>query len=167
VGPLLGRFKGEDGERFHLLLMSEVTASGFEPRRWLDLLVRRREEQGFLRGPAFVDSGGVLVSSGIYETLILATLTDHQAWEAVHVREGFRLFDRVKIDETYGIFRSFKRGAITRAQEAKVPQAEVEFMGQWRSVEQAAGRKPSRSIREHYTELSQLLVTRLSFSKAL
>jgi hypothetical protein len=40
VAPLLGRFKGEDGERYHLLLMAEVTSSGLEPRWILDYLVK-------------------------------------------------------------------------------------------------------------------------------
>jgi hypothetical protein len=167
VAPLLGRFKGEDGERYHLLLMASVTASGLEPRRMLQLLMERREEQGFLHGPAFVDNQGVEVSSGRYEALILGSLLDHQQWEREQQVDIEKLFDGVEIEEVYGISRSFKRGAITRAQEAGVRQPEVEFMGRWRTVEQAAGRKPGRSVREHYTELVQMLDARLRFSKAL
>jgi hypothetical protein len=78
-----------------------------------------------------------------------------------------KLFEGVDIENVYGIYRSFKRGAITRAQEAGVPQTEVELMGRWRKAEQAAGRKPGGSIREHYTELVQLVGARVRFSKAL
>jgi hypothetical protein len=167
VAPLLGRFKGEDGERYHLLLMASVTASGLEPRRMLQLLMERQEEQGFLHSPAFVDNQGVEVSSGRYEALILGSLLDHQQWEREQQVDIEKLFDGVEIEEVYGISRSFKRGAITRAQEAGVRQPEVEFMGRWRTVEQAAGRKPGRLVREHYTELVQMLDARLRFSKAL
>ena len=38
VVPLLGRFKGEDYQRYHILLTPNRTTSGFEPRKWLELL---------------------------------------------------------------------------------------------------------------------------------
>jgi hypothetical protein len=76
----------------------------------------------------------------------------------------WRVFD---IDERYGMFRSFKRGAITRAQVAGVSEADVNGAGQWRRVEVAEGRQAGGSMREHYTELVQLLDARLSFSRAL
>jgi hypothetical protein len=81
VAPLLGRFKGGDGERYHLLLMVSEIASGLEPRRWIDLLVLCQERQGFFQGPAFVDSQGEEIRLGKYEALILGVLQDHQHWE--------------------------------------------------------------------------------------
>jgi hypothetical protein len=147
--------------------MSSVTASGLEPRKFIEMLVDRQEEQGFLQGPAFVDPQGNEISSGRYEAVILGVLHDHKLWEAEQEEGCEKLFEDVDIDEVYGVFRSFKRGAITRAQEAGVDQSHVEFMGRWRKIEQAAGRKPGRSIREHYTELAQMLDARLRFSKAL
>lgn len=147
--------------------MASVTSSGLQPRKLIELLVERREEQGFLNGPAFIDSQGNEIKSGKYEALILGVLQDHKQWEAELEGDHERIFEGVEIAEVYGITRSFKRGAITRAQEAGVNQSDVEFMGQWRTVEQAAGRKPGRSIREHYTELVQMLDARLRFSKAL
>ena len=167
VAPLLGRFKGEDGERYHLLLMASVTASGLQPRKFIELLVERREEQGFYQGPAFIDQEGNEANSGGYEAIILGVLHDHKLWEDGQEEDSEKLFEGVEIDEVYGVFRSFKRGAITRAQEAEVRQSDVEFMGRWRKIEQAAGRKPGRSIREHYTELAQMMDARLRFSKAL
>jgi hypothetical protein len=58
AAPLvMGRFKGRDGERLHLLYGS------CDPVRNQDkgisgVLVIRREEQGFLYGPTFCDSAG-------------------------------------------------------------------------------------------------------------
>lgn len=167
VTPLLGRFKGEDGERYHLLVMPEITSSGLRPREPLDLLLTRREAQGFFHGPLFSDQLGKQVAPGKYEAIILGVLKEHQELEAQTVGDAEKLFEGVDIEEKYGIYRSFKRGAITRAQEAGVSQPDVEFMGRWRTVEQAAGRRPCRSIREHYTEISQLLRSRLRFGKAL
>eukprot|EP00957_Ditylum_brightwellii_P141369 10771484-Ditylum_brightwellii.AAC.1 len=36
VIPLLGEFKGERGEQWHLLLLSDVTSSGFKPQLWTE-----------------------------------------------------------------------------------------------------------------------------------
>jgi hypothetical protein len=155
------------GEQYNQLLMASETTSGLERRCLIELLVDRREEQGFLNGPAFVDNLGNEIKSGRYEAIILGVLQDHKQWEDERDGDHESILEGVDIDEVYGVSRSFKRGAITRAQEAGVGQPEVEFMGRWRSVEQAAGRKPGRSIREHYTELAQMLDARLRFSKAL
>jgi hypothetical protein len=114
-----------------------------------------------------VDGQGREISSGIYEALILGVLQDHQRWEEEQREDYEGIFIGVEIAEVYGISCSFKRGAITRAQEAGVSQPDVDFMGRWRMVERAAGRKPGRSMREHYTELVQMLDARLRFSKAL
>jgi hypothetical protein len=128
--------------------MASVTVSGLEPRRMLQLLMEGWEEQGFLHGPAFVKNQGDKVSSGRYEAIILGSLLDHQEWEREQQDKVEKLFDGVDIKEVYRISWSFKQGAITRAQEAGVRQPEVEFMGQWRTVEQAAGRKPGWPVGE-------------------
>jgi hypothetical protein len=168
VAPLLGRFKGQDGERLHFLFMVPITSSGIKTRCYLEWLVRRREEQGLFHGPAFCDHKGREIESGVYEDLILGVLHEHQVWEKkTQSWNDHRLLDGVDIDERYGIFRSFKRGAITRAQEAGVSEADVNRAGQWRKVEAAKGRHAGGSMREHYTELVQLLDARLRFSRAL
>jgi hypothetical protein len=167
VAPLLGRFKGRDGERLHLLFMVPVTHSGIKVRCYLEWLVARRLEQGLLRGPAFCDQSGKEIGSGLYEDLILGVLHDLQDWEMAQASNDHKLLEGVDIDERYGIFRSFKRGAITRAQEAGVSDSDVNRVGQWRKVEVAKGRQAGGSMREHYTELVQLLDARLRFSRAL
>jgi hypothetical protein len=167
VAPLTGRFKGQDGERQHLLFMVPVTHSGIKTREYFEWLVARRVEQGFFHGPAFCDHDGKEIGSGIYEGLILETLLEHQEWETLQGPQVHKLLEGIDIEERYGIFRSFKRGAITRAQEAGVREADVNRVGQWRKVEKAQGRQVSGSMREHYTELVQMLDARLRFSRAL
>jgi hypothetical protein len=117
VAPLLGRFKGRDGEQLHLLFMVPVIHSGIKVRCYLEWLVARRLEQGLLRGPAFCDQSGKEIGSGLYEDLILGVLHALQDWEMAQASNDHKLLEGVDIDERYGIFRSFKRGAITQAQE--------------------------------------------------
>jgi hypothetical protein len=86
------------------------------PATILEWLLIRREERSFFNGPAFCDSARKDIDSGVYEGLILEALHDHQHWEISQTSEDHKLLDGIDIDERYGIFRSFKRGAITRAQ---------------------------------------------------
>lgn len=78
-----------------------------------------------------------------------------------------RVLEGIDVDEQYGISRSFKRGVFTRAQEAGVSEADVSRMGRWRRVEHAAGRNVGGSMREHFSELVQMIDARLRFSWAL
>ena len=54
VVPLLGRFKNEVGERFHLILLASTTRSGLTPRMWLEALVRVQEDEGRIQGPSIL-----------------------------------------------------------------------------------------------------------------
>jgi hypothetical protein len=38
--PLLGRFKNEDGEKWHIMVAVNKTDSGIDVRRWIERLVR-------------------------------------------------------------------------------------------------------------------------------
>jgi hypothetical protein len=71
TAPLLGRFKGEDGEKYHLLFMPPVTASGLECRVWMERLVDQRTKEGRFRGPALCGVEGNVLNSGILETFVL------------------------------------------------------------------------------------------------
>jgi hypothetical protein len=60
--PLLGRFKSEEGKRFHLLLSVPVTGSGIQLQNWLERLIQVGEEKGRASGPAFADKSGDVAS---------------------------------------------------------------------------------------------------------
>ena len=44
--PSLGRFKGEEGEKWHLMMSASHTKSGFEVRKWVHRLVQILEHEG-------------------------------------------------------------------------------------------------------------------------
>jgi hypothetical protein len=65
-----------------------------------------------------------------------------------------KLLEGLVIDERYGIFRSFRRGAIIRAQEVGgVSDSDVNQVGQWRNVEVAKGRQAGWSMRRRVGRL--------------
>ena len=48
--PLLGRFKGETGERYHLTPLAAVTKSGIQVKFWVKLLMAMHVNMGRDRG---------------------------------------------------------------------------------------------------------------------
>ena len=63
VIPLLGRFKGEDGGRLHLMLVSPYTDSGFEVRKWTEAVITLLSGDGNLSGPVMCDKEGMMMAS--------------------------------------------------------------------------------------------------------
>jgi hypothetical protein len=58
-------------------------------------------------------------------------VTDGRYWVGTNPTTGGGIvLEGIDIDERYGIFRPFKRGAITRAQEAGVSESDVNRVGQ-------------------------------------
>ena len=80
---------------------------------------------------------------------------------------GELISDEIEIAEKYSIFRSFRRGATTRAREMDLPDGVVEVNNRWRKVERNQGSKPKLSMVDLYTDIDQALLTRLRFSQAM
>ena len=161
IVPLRGRFKGETGELFHLLVLSSVTRSSLAPRRWIEALVQIRKRQGLTSGPAFCDNAGNLIKSKIYEVIIL------DAIELIQIRKPSLVGTEVKVHEEYGISRSFRRGATTTARNAGVSDGDVTLINRWRTVESAKGRKPNQRMIDHYSEIRLMIPSLIRFSRAL
>ena len=64
VITLLGRFKNEWGERWHIMLAVGRTASGLEVRRWLEMFLVLMLSEGRYEGPAICEENGDVISSG-------------------------------------------------------------------------------------------------------
>ena len=66
VVPLLGKFKGEEYRRYHILLAPNITDSCFEPRLWLKWLVDAKKAQGIFVGSAFSDEEGYMNNQRLF-----------------------------------------------------------------------------------------------------
>ena len=73
----------------------------------------------------------------------------------------------VVVTEAYNVYRSFRRGATTRAREAKVPKDVIKVNNRWSKVERKSGGMPRMSMANLYTKIRQALATKLCFSKSL
>lgn len=158
---LLGKFKSEKLGRCHLLPLSAETATGLKPRVWVGRALEILKRMGHTHGPVFRLPDGSRARAGSYEERWMDRLLEIQ-----HTKP--QLIDAsLDVIEEYGIYRSFRRGATTHAQNQKVPAEVVDANNRWRRFERAGTRKPKLPMRELYTEVLQLLPTLLQFSAAL
>ena len=161
VIPLLGRFKGETGERYHLTPLASVTDSGLKIRFWVESLVEVREKQGRFHGPAFCkDDTGKPARARDYELYIMDALAEIQSDYPELIGPEIDVYEDV------GVSRTLRRTAATRAQEAGVSSPDIDRMNRWRSIENAAGRNANLRMRDHYADIRLLGKGLLRFSQA-
>jgi hypothetical protein len=161
IVPLLGRFKNEYGERYHLTPLTWETASGLPLGTWVSRLVQLKVSQSLVRGPAFSNRRGQPLDSRWLELEILDRL------HAIQGSNPDLIAADMNVHEDYEISRSFKRGATTEARNRGVKPNDIDVMNRWRKLENAQGRKPRHRMQDHYSDIRQMVPTLLRFSQAL
>jgi len=158
---LLGRFKGETGDRYHLAPLAAQTSSGIPIKKWVTRLVEVHERRGYLRGPLFGDRTGQVMRPKIIELEIMDKLQ--------RIKNTCRgiIPEDVDIYEDFGISRSFRRGSTSTARTRGVDDKTVTLINRWRSFEQARGRRPAMSMKDHYSDIQILLPELIKYSLAL
>jgi hypothetical protein len=120
-----------------------------------------RERQGLFNGPAFCNQNGEVIQMSEYEEVFYTFLHEIQEQRPDLIGPD------VDVEQIYGFYRSFRRGATTRAREQGVTEPDIDLINCWRKLEKAHGMQPSMPMRDHYTEVVQLKSSRLRFSKPL
>jgi hypothetical protein len=99
--PLLGRFKTEEGEQYHLTPLAYQTNSGIKIGSWVEHLVEVKDRHRQSHGSAFSNRWGKVLNSHWLEMEILDRLQEIQ-------NRGDDLIPKeVNVHEDYGIARSF------------------------------------------------------------
>jgi hypothetical protein len=161
IVPLLGRYKGEQHTRYHLMPLAATTDSGLRVREWLTRLVQVREKQGLVRGPAFGDRKGGILSPGQVE----GQLMDHL--QMVKETQAEIIPADVDCHKHFGISRSFRRGATSTERAQGIKDKYVQLINRWRKFEDARGRQPNLPMVEHYSDVQQLVPELVKFSQGL
>ena len=161
VIALLGRFKGETGEAYHLLCLVDVTSHGLEPRKWVGRLLNELEKIGITTGPLLRDDLGNKMYASAFEQKFFERL------EQVRGIKPHLLASVDEIEEEFGVSRSFRRGATSEAVNSGLPPEVIDANNRWRKVHQAGANMPTLVMREHYTDVRLTLQQRLRFSRAL
>ena len=161
VIPLLGRFKNEDGERWHIMVSVSVTESKFQVRSWIEKLekILREEQRGL--GPAFCDSNGdMLKYSWVDERFV-------EEVKRVQVSHPNLIDAGTDVGEHFSIFRSIRKGSTARVTDMKVDPLAVDLHNRWRTLENRGGSKATKSMQDYYSDLRLTINTRLTYSQAL
>ena len=163
VIPLMGRFKQETGERNLIMVLANETKSGLRIRKWVDLLtgLLKAEGKGKDVGPALCNSNGYMLERWIINGEL------HSALEKIQSNYEMMIPRSMNVDERYNIYRSFRRGATTRAKEQGVDEPTIEMNNRWRKWQNKQGSLPNLPMTQLYVEITQALASKLRFSSSL
>ena len=161
VIPLLGRFKNEEGERWHVMPSVSVTRSGFQVRHWVERLVNvlKLEKHGL--GPAFCNVDGEMLKYGWIDERFVEEL------QKVQKTHSHLIDASIEVDENFSIFRSIRKGSTARAVDMKVDQLTIDLHNRWRTLENRGGSKSTKSMQDYYSDLRLTINARLAYSRAL
>jgi hypothetical protein len=155
VIALLGKIKGESGDRAHLLPCVPIASSGIEVKALVSQLMDLKRTQGFIDGPAISDMyGKVLFHRALNDSLleILEELFDtHCELFPASVPDKENSRKRVQV------YQTLRRMSNTRVLEQKVGQSDIDIVNRWKALERADGNRPHRPMRQHYAELELLI----------
>ena len=158
--PLRGRFKGETGERNHMMVVAYETASGIKTGMWVERFLScfkevGRTETGFL----FSSYKKRARKIGDYNGQFVERLEEILGQRPDLFPPG------TNIAEDYSLVRSLRRGSTTLATIRQIRTEVIDMNNRWRKVEAAMGRAPSLPMRQLYSEIMHMLAVRLEYSK--
>ena len=161
--PLLGRFKSEVGEQRHVMVMVNVSKSGLKFREWMERLAALLKAEGReeVAGPAFCHKNGDMIMSYQMNEIL------HAVIEELAVLRPDLFLNRTDVASAYGISRSFRRGANSRATEEGVKKEYRDLINRWSSFELKKGKRPHLSMTQHYLEIRLVARRILVYSKSL
>ena len=163
VVSLMGRFKGEDGDRMHVVSLANATRSGIRIRAWLERVVGVLKKEALQNCPAFCDKDGFMLSSSDIEAVFHPILTDIQ----MEGRFPESLPEGLKIEDHFFCYRSFRRGAEVTSLNQGLDRKVVEFVHRWSRFEKSKGRVPGFNMLDHYADGALMRPTQILFSSSL
>lgn len=157
---LMGKFKARTGERCHSIILANESLSGLQVRWWVEKLILVAEMEGRKRGYGFNNADGSQASSDEYNAAVRHYLKEVQTYHP-------NIFSPDEDISRYGISRSYRKAADTRARRAGILKDEVEAMCRWRTFEEAKGKRPREPMADHYADARELAPLTWKFVYAL
>ena len=133
--PLLGCFKNEVGDQYHLTPLVAMSKSGLQVKTWANRLIEVRKSGHQLRGPAFADVRTGEVRVDWFEREIL----DH--FQSVQQRRPDVIPADVQVLEEYGMSRSFRRVATSEVRARGTDKDDTDLANRWRTFKGAKGKR--------------------------
>jgi hypothetical protein len=157
---LLGKFKGETGERYHSIVVANESMTGLKTRWWVERLMELCKQEGRSSGYAFKGADGKPISPSEYNAAVRHYIGLIQAEPEGLIPEKAELI-------RYGISRSYRKTSETRALRAGIAKGDVETMNRWRKIERAKGKMPQFAMVDHYSNAEQLKTLTWRYSYVL
>ena len=160
--PLLGRFKGETGERCFLLAVVPSTPSGIDLEIWMKRMITCHESARKINGwvfPSAIGNGRAKIAD--FNPLFQDVMQDIQESRPDLIKP------ELDVESVFSLRRSLRRGSTTHARNMKVPEEHIEFNNGWRKHQQAGAKAPSLSMVQHYTDVKLALPFVLRYSRDL
>ena len=164
VIPLRGRFKGEKGERAHLIPMANTTATGIPIRGTVEMFIRARNERADIScNWGFIDKEGKKMKFREMNEILLDII------EEIKDKDTENKFElkEINVREEFSINRSCRRGSSTHATNQQIPKPVIEAHNRWRKIERSKGRKPNLGMVEEYSEIEHLVPIRVQYTELL
>jgi hypothetical protein len=161
IVALLGRFKGEIGENYHLLPIVTKTASGIDNMKWIGRLVNELTSRGVNDGPLFRDFNNQRIKAHSLESTFFDRLEQIQAMRPDLISPSDDVI------EDYGIYRSFRRGSTSEATNKGLPPEVIDLNNRWRKFHKAGASRPTLAMRDHYSDVRLTLNQSLRYSAIL
>jgi len=158
VIPFLGRFKNEEGERWHLMISVGTTGSGFQVRKWIERIARILVEEEQVVGPAFCHRNGRPIRvTELDEEL-------HMQLESLQAIHPHLIESKIDVTEWFSVFRSLRRGSTARAGELDISDNVTNLHNRWRTTEYFKGNRSTSNMRQYYTSLRLTRKVRLKYT---
>ncbi len=160
--PLLGRFKGETGERCFLLAVVPKSATGINIEVWMRRMIECHQEGNKRAGwvfPSPTGQGRGRISD--FDPVF------HDALRSVQSQRPDLILDSVDVGVAFSLRRSLRRGSTTHALNVFVSKENVEFNNGWRKHQRAGAKAASLSMIQHYTDVKLALPFILGYSMNL
>jgi len=141
IVSLLGRFKGEDGDRMHVFCLASTSGSGIQTRRIMERVANIHEEEKTESCPAFCNEVGFLLTEKFLEKEFLHPILEElqsKGWDNNAIPKG------IEVRKLYRCTRSCRRGADITATNMEVGETVINFVHRWDKYEQKGGRQPAR-----------------------
>lgn len=161
VIALLGRFKGEIGENYHLLPIVTKTASGIDNKKWIGRLLDEYSAMNIVNGPLFRKGQAQRIKAIDYEPTFFDRLEQVQSMRPDLIQPTD------DVVEDYGIYRSFRRGSTSEATNKGVPPEVIDLNNRWRKFLKSGASRPTLAMRDHYSDIRLTLNQSLRYSSAL
>ena len=149
VVSLLGKFKGEDGDRMHVFVLANESRSGIKTRVLLERVAEIHVKEKKEECPAFCDEEGYLLTEKFVEDEFLhPILEDLQSsgWGNGAIPKG------LTVRSLYRCYRSLRRGADITATNNGVKEPTINFVHRWDKYENKRGKQPGFDMIQHYAD---------------